>query len=275
MNTCITCSNTTKNLICDECWKNPYRIEDIRKYFAVKGEIAKLKKLYSNSCPEIKNVNTSKFWDKIFIDKLLNFKEEKLTEKRNKEIIKMIKKNGGSMLDIGIGSGSLEKKILKKRIKNLSFYGIDISRVSINEVKKNIPGIFINGSIYKIPFQSNFFDIVVCLEVLEHIPPSRVFGALDEVWRTCREGGLLIVSVPLNEGLEELTKIGQNPSGHVRVYTPDLIKSELEISGFKVFNVKFFYAFDDLFFLKNLFAKTLLNRKWKFNSELIFARKSQ
>lgn len=272
---CVICLKTTENMFCDECKKNPFRVEDIRKYLANQGEIMELKKLYGNFYPEIKNINSSKFWDKIFRNKIFNFTNDKITDKKYSEIIKVVKKIGGKMLDVGIGSGSFERKILKRKIENLSFYGVDISKVSIDEVIKNIPGTFVNSSIYKIPFKSNFFDIVICLEVLEHIPPSKVFAALKEIRRICREGGLLVVSVPLNEELEKLIKTSQNPSGHVRVYSPNLIKSELEISGFQIFKIKFFYAFDSLYFLKNLIAKTLLSKKWKFNNELIFALKSQ
>ena len=43
--------------------KSHFEIEKKRQRLATKGKINELKKLYSPSLPEIKNLNTGKFWD--------------------------------------------------------------------------------------------------------------------------------------------------------------------------------------------------------------------
>ena len=111
------------------------------------------------------------------------------------------------------------------------------------------------------------------MEVLEHILPSKIFIALNEIKRVLKGNGELIMSVPLNEGLEELIKRGVNPNGHVRIYTPELVFAELKISGFRVQKRKLLYAFRNLYTLKKTLQNTIMKKRWKPNNLIIFARK--
>jgi len=79
--------------------------------------------------------------------------------------------------------------------------------------------------------------------------------------------------VPLNEGLEAMISKGKNPNAHVRIYTPELIKAELEINGFKILKVKKLFAFHNLYKLKTFIAKYLLRKKSHYNNIIIFAQK--
>lgn len=47
----------------------------------------------------------------------------------------------------------------------------------------------------KFPLKDNFFDLVLCTEVLEHLPHSPA-SALKEMYRVARPGGLLLVTTP-------------------------------------------------------------------------------
>jgi hypothetical protein len=42
---------------------NSFVLEKTRQVLAAKNKLPELKKLYESSVPEIKNLNTSKFWD--------------------------------------------------------------------------------------------------------------------------------------------------------------------------------------------------------------------
>ena len=63
--------------------------------------------------------------------------------------------------------------------------------------------------------------------------------------------------MPLNEGLEEMIKQGKNPNAHVRIYTPDLIRAEIEIAGFKILKQKLLFAFNKYYLLKSFLVKFL------------------
>jgi SAM-dependent methyltransferase len=84
------------------------------------------------------------------------------------------------------------------------------------------------------------FDLTVCFHVLEHIPDDR--AAMDELRRTLKPGGTLLVQVPLAEGRptdedpgadadERQRRFGQDD--HVRRYGDDVV-DRLDDAGFDV-----------------------------------------
>lgn len=52
-----------------------------------------------------------------------------------------------------------------------------------------------------IPVESGFFDVVLCTEVLEHVP--RPVDALEELVRILKQGGRIILTVPLGSGVHQ------------------------------------------------------------------------
>lgn len=248
-------------------------VEELRNFLAKESRLRELKKTYIKSYGAIKDSNSSAFWDMIFETRGAEEIKSPMTADRIREVIQIVKVMRGKLLDTGFGWGFVEKGLLKLKKDTLKFYGIDISKVAIAEAKKTLPGKFIRGSILKIPFPSDYFDIVVSLEILEHVLPVRTFTALSELRRVLKKGGFLIVSVPLNEGLEAMHKAGLNPNRHVRVYTPELIKAELRIAGFKILREKYFHAFKNLYWFKNFLRQTILKNRWQPNVILLVAQK--
>jgi SAM-dependent methyltransferase len=51
----------------------------------------------------------------------------------------------------------------------------------------------------QLPFADGTFDVVTCLDVIEHTPDDR--ASLAELRRVARPGGLLLVTVPAYQGL--------------------------------------------------------------------------
>ncbi len=47
------------------------------------------------------------------------------------------------------------------------------------------------GTILRLPFHNNSFDVVTCCEVLEHLPYDSFSGALSELRRVCRSWAIL------------------------------------------------------------------------------------
>lgn len=59
---------------------------------------------------------------------------------------------------------------------------------------KSGPGVDVVGSVYKIPFEENKFEVVLCISVLEHLENPKL--AIDEIRRVTKSNGIVIVSVP-------------------------------------------------------------------------------
>lgn len=244
-------------------------VEQTRAFLAKNKQYNLLRKTYNSRFSELKNMNNSDFWDDLIKERV--DETSFITKDRIKTVMKMIKLHKGKLLDVGLGRGLLEESMDRIGFK---LYGIDISKTAIDKmINKGIKGEFIIGSILKIPFDNNFFDFVVALEVLEHISPRDTFQALRELKRVLKERGLLIVSVPLNENLEDLHKRGLNFSGHVRGYTSELIEAELETTGFSIKQKKFLYAFRSFYGFKKLLQKTIFKHRWHPNNIVILAQK--
>jgi len=270
---CIVCEvfrATKMGFLCDSCANDPFKVEMLRAKLVNKKDLFNLRRTYSLTLREIKNINTKDFWDKKLKHKSEGINDP-MTEDRINIINRKVRQIKGKLLDIGFGRGELEKKL--DSCSNIDIYGIDISNFAVKRAKANLRGKFLQGSIRNIPFRDDNFNVVLALEVLEHIPPSKTFEALGELNRMLEPKGILIVSVPLNEGLEDLIKRGKNPNGHVRVYTSLLIEAELKMAGFRIEEIKFLYAFKNLYFLKKILQKTILQKCWQPNDMIVFAHK--
>ena len=103
-------------------------------------------------------------------------------------------KNEGLILDVACGPGTLVKEFAK-RSKNFNIYGIDISSYAINLAIKNCRG-FDNitirkSSVYKLPFPSNHFNLVICKDSLHHFDNPQ--KAIKEMLRVLKKEGTLYI----------------------------------------------------------------------------------
>ena len=102
-----------------------------------------------------------------------------------------------SVLDVGCGEGVPLLNILSELQSNNSINGVDCDEIKLLMIKNNIPeGKFVKGDIYNLPYKSKTFDLILCLEVLEHLSSPK--KALEEIKRVSSQD--ILFSVP-NEPL--------------------------------------------------------------------------
>lgn len=237
-----------------------------RNQLAQDGKIDDLKKTYQEKVG--KNPNTQIFWDTKIKKNMIDNHFDKMTKDRIKTAVKFVKKRNTKILDIGLGYGYFEK-LFQRQNKNHKLSGIDLSKESIINIKKEVKGSFKEGSVLKIPFRENSFEVVVALEIIEHLKASEVFKAYSEIKRVLAPGGQLIISVPVNETFYTKPQSTiKNPNLHMRAYTPELIKAELELAGFNVNKIKSLYAFSNNYHLKKI-IRLLIPQRWKPNVVII------
>lgn len=157
------------------------------------------------------------------------------------------------ILDVGCGTGY---NIIALR-KFGQVYGVDIAEEAISFCKKR--GLKNTFLIKKdqFPFPDNSFDLITCLDVLEHI--YRDDRELQTFHRKLSPGGNLIIFVPafstLWGGLDE-------KSHHFRRYTKDQLKRKLELCGFQIKKIGYFgYIFFLPVLLVRIFQRTFLGQK--------------
>ena len=102
---------------------------------------------------------------------------------------------------------------------------------------KHVVGV-LRGDATALPFPDDCFDAVVSSEVLEHVPDDT--GALAELRRVLRRGGVLAVTVPswlpekINWMLSDEYHAPAAVGGHVRIYSATELEAKLRAAGLDV-----------------------------------------
>lgn len=144
---------------------------------------------------------------------------------------KTIETDSPSLLAVGCGAGEGLEYFSNKGYQT---FGIDVSDSHIERLYKEEKTVAL-GSATNIPFQSSQFDIVLFLEVIEHLPEGTEDEALDEIKRVLKKGGNLILSTPNKGTLQKLDssnilpKLAQFPiiRGYIKHIYSDQKLSEL------------------------------------------------
>ena len=165
-----------------------------------------------------------------------------LQESRLKKVEKLISQIlPGKMLDIGCAGGDFSRKFIKK---GCQVFGLEINIDKVKEANKK--GLLCKqGDVEKkLPYTANYFDLLFAGELIEHIFDTTAF--LKETHRLLKPKGRLILTTPNIASLENKIRIllGWQPiwvdfraelsSGHIRAYTYQALKSQLETLGFYI-----------------------------------------
>jgi SAM-dependent methyltransferase len=126
-----------------------------------------------------------------------------------------------NILDIGCGEGFVIRQLIKNDNK-YSVRGVDCNMKYLNMARQLNPDTeFILGNIYNLPFLDRTFDLLICLETLEHL--KNVDKALFELRRVTSR--YCLVSVPYEPcfticrflGGKNMSNFGRHPE-HVHCF---------------------------------------------------------
>lgn len=244
-----------------------FDVERWRKVLLSQQNFTQLKKTYAIDFPEISNGNTPEFWDEKFLDVMTTLFP--MAYARNELVCNSLKRQT-KILNVGAGKGYLESFIFQKFGTQLEWVGTDFTHITSKQLRRKFPCYsFIKTGLTKLPFEDAKFDTVCLLEVLEHIAPHQTFSVLKELYRVLKKNGTLIISVPLNEGLEQM--MPYNPNAHMRDYSIELLQFELESVRFKVKRIETLSAFATWYNLKH-FINTFLHLREP-NNVIMWAQK--
>ena len=96
-----------------------------------------------------------------------------------------------SILDAGCGEGETIARLADPPPDRVA--AVDILEDSVSFTRRRLPFTETSvGSVYELPFEDHSFDLVLCLEVLEHL--QRPAQALQELGRVSRSD--VVLSVP-------------------------------------------------------------------------------
>jgi SAM-dependent methyltransferase len=127
------------------------------------------------------------------------------------------------ILEIGVGEGHVMTRV-RERFPQATLVGLDLPDAELAGHWRNegLPCMF--GDATRLPFADGTFDLVMAIEVLEHVPGPD--AALRELERVCTSGGTLVASVPFepvwrlgNMARRRYLRDWGNTPGHVNHWT--------------------------------------------------------
>lgn len=99
------------------------------------------------------------------------------------------------VLDAGCGSG----RTLQELVDYGDVSGIELNTEAAELARGRALGDVEVGRLEELPWEDATFDLITCLDVIEHVPDDT--AALAELLRVCRPGGWLLVTVPAYQAL--------------------------------------------------------------------------
>jgi len=202
-----------------------------------------------------------------------NFIIKWLFNKRQKIVLKYISKiKPNLLLDVGCGDGSLIKKIENVSPKIKSF-GIDINKNVVKLNKSFNKKIFSRQDLRSLSFKNNNFDVVVCLDVLEHIKDLE--NALIEIKRVLKKNCYLITSEPTENLLYKILRFlykgtysqEKGPTAGAHYWNAKEVDRKIRSFGFtRISNhrIPLSLPLFDLFHI-NLYKKLISNENHNYN----------
>ena len=145
------------------------------------------------------------------------------------------------VIDIGVGRGEM-LSCMKQWADN--YHGIDISPSTVEFCKKlDLSCELVDDTEFWLKNNQNQFDIITCLDVLEHIPKERLIHFLEAIRNSLNKDGIAIFQVPnLQSPFGYLHHF--NDITHISGFVEHSLNQVLLSAGF---SKMLFYGFEELY----------------------------
>lgn len=145
------------------------------------------------------------------------------------------------ILDLGCGEGHITQLMLDE-FSTAEVTGLDYAVTAIESAHKHFPEIdFCVGDAYEGPFAREYFDVVVCNNLWEHVPDP--MHLLREMEKFLKPGGYIIMSTPSRYRISNLVRVMLGKpvafmsEHHVTEYTVGQVIEQFRFGGFQVENM--------------------------------------
>lgn len=135
----------------------------------------------------------------------------------------------GRLIDVGCGSGQTISWFTETR-PGWKAAGVDIAEEGVTAAKSAGLAV-VTGNALELPFASSSADLVITLDVLQHLPlPAGDVECLRDVRRVLRPGGFLFART----NCQSIPRTTEDPSNSFRKYEPEQLREKLEQADFDV-----------------------------------------
>jgi SAM-dependent methyltransferase len=146
------------------------------------------------------------------------------------------------VLDYGCGPGFLIEYLITQ---NARIIGIDTSQDALDFVNRKFQGLENWLGALRVPsppapFSDASFDVVICIELLEHLLDSVLSAVVAEIYRLLKPGGFALFSTPNDEDLTQnqvlcpFCQTEFHKVQHVRSFSAESMRQLLESHGLRV-----------------------------------------
>lgn len=158
------------------------------------------------------------------------------------------------ILDIGCASGFLTSQIANFFVPSDTF-GVDSYKQAVEFGKKTYPDIkFKYADAHKLPFKNESFDLITCIETLEHLENPK--GAISEMHRCLKNKGRVLIGQDTDNLLFKIIwmiwtkrrgKVWHN--SHLHPYSPKRLEKLIKECGLQIIKKRFSHLGMEVFFL--------------------------
>jgi hypothetical protein len=152
---------------------------------------------------------------------LAEFRGREVERNRIADLMSLLPASLDSALDVGARDGFISK-LLAERFRHVT--ALDLETPMIDDKRIHC----VKGDLTRLEFPDDSFDLILCAEVLEHIPTRLLNDACREACRVAKE--YLLIGVPYKQDLREArttcyTCGERNPPwGHVNSFNESRLK---------------------------------------------------
>lgn len=154
-----------------------------------------------------------------------------------------------TILDIGCGTGAMAQELQQYG----TVIAADLMPESLRYCRQRGLGLLALGDVTRLPFAASSFDLVVALDLLEHVEDDQ--AAISELKRVLKPEGRLVVTVPAYRFLWSNHDVALM---HYRRYTARELARKMRDAGFQI--AKLSYAVSLLF---PLIAPLRILSRWR------------
>ena len=153
----------------------------------------------------------------------------RVAERRMRLIERTTGLRGGSLLDVGSGTGEV---LIAARGRGWRGHGVEPERTAARMARDR--GLTVTvAQLEESELPERSFDVVSAFHVLEHVPDSRAF--LSAMARWARRGGFVVIEVPNWRSYQRQQMrehwIGLRPLEHLVHFTPQTLPRTIQAAG--------------------------------------------
>jgi SAM-dependent methyltransferase len=159
-----------------------------------------------------------------------------------KQILKIIDRNNlkpNHVCEVGCGAGEILRQLYLNMSNHITFYGYEISSKAFElcQLRKQDR---LNFHLKDINIEQQTFDLLLCIDVFEHIPDYLTF-----IQNLKSKGQYKIFHIPLDMSVLNILKISRilykrRTIGHLHYFTKEIALDVLKDAGYEI--IDYFYT---------------------------------